>query len=178
MEPYLKRRILGAVFTVTALAIALPVVLDSTRHLELLETEVPPMPVIPDWAYEIKHQQVRQDAQALVSGEAEAQLQVADPQVASADSASTTQANTATEQPYAWTLQIGAFQDGANAQKLVDELRSKGFQAYSDYFAGEKLTRVYVGPELKQENIQALQRQLQQELGQQDIHIKRWLPGQ
>lgn len=184
METYLKRRILGAVITVIVLAIAMPVVLDSTRQLDLLETDVPPMPTIPDWAYEVDYDQARQDGEELINGQAEAALVVPDPKVVSqdtpaaeniaADKAGSDIANV----PYAWTVQIGAFGDAANAQKLVDDLRKQGYKAYSDTFPHEKLIRVYVGPEVKRENAEKNQAKLKALLKQDDIHIKRWLPGQ
>lgn len=184
MESYLKRRILGAVVTVIVLAIAMPVVLDSTRHLDLLESDVPVMPDIPDWVYDVDYEKTRQDARELASGEAEAKLQAPEKKVvkqnapAAEDIAADKAGNDANQVPYAWTLQVGAFQDKANAEQLISKLRQKGYKAYSDVFAEEALVRVYVGPEIKREDIEALQTTLQKELKQTDIHIKRWLPGQ
>jgi DedD protein len=43
-----------------------------------------------------------------------------------------------------YVLQIGAFSDAAKAGRLVDDLRARGFQAYTER-AGS-VTRVRVGP--------------------------------
>lgn len=184
MEQHLKRRILGALVTVTAVAIALPVVLDSTRHQEsLLTTDVPPMPELPGWAGVEDERRIRIELQELASGDARRNLTPPEPAAVKQDTPpvpGVSSDRTGTDQqqvPYAWTLQLGAFSDPANANALRDRLRDKGYKAYTDEFPQSGLTRVYVGPEMQRAAAERLQKQLQQELGQSDIHIKRWQPG-
>ena len=183
MELHLKKRIVGALLTVTAVALVLPVVLDGSRHDESLLQDVPPRPELPDWAVVEDERRVRIELQQLASGDAEQALQQAVPEVVSQDAAvpprSQSDRTMPDEQgvPYAWTLQLGAFSDVNNANALRDQLRAKGYKAYTEAFPDGNLTRVYVGPELQRAAIETLQKKLQQELGQNDIHIKRYQPG-
>ena len=115
MELHLKKRIVGALLTVTAVALVLPVVLDGSRHNESLLQDVPPMPELPDWAVVEDERRVRIELQQLASGDAEQALQQAVPEVVSQDAAvpprSQSDRTMPDEQgvPYAWTLQLGAF---------------------------------------------------------------------
>lgn len=183
MEIQLKHRIFGAIITVIGLAIALPVVLDKTRHMEVLQSEVPPMPDIPEWAQVENQEQIRQEAIELIDGSAAKRLAEYAPKVVDVDEpavvglAATEAGMDETQQPVAWALQLGAFKNHQNARQLAEELRRKGFKAFIDELPQDELVRVYVGPEIKRNRIEELQQQLRQELQQQDIHIKRWLPG-
>lgn len=183
MEIQLKHRILGAIITVIALAIALPVVLDQTRHLEALPSNVPSMPEIPDWAVVENKEQIRQEARELYDGTAAQKMIKKDPVVVTknepADSKVAGNRGGFDENniPYAWVVQLGAFKDRANANQLVQELRQKGYKTFTDEFPLEGLVRVYVGPEIQREKIEKLQQKLQKDLKQKDIHIKRWQPG-
>lgn len=183
MEIQLKHRILGAVITVIALAISLPVVLDKTRHLEVLQADIPPMPDIPDWASVDNKDRIRSEAIELIDGSAQKKLLEQDAKVVNQDEPEFDQIKPnqagldGNKLPVAWALQLGAFRDQQNANVLVTNLRSKGYKAFTDDFPKDGLIRVYVGPELKRQTIEELQQKLQKELKQQDIHIKRWQPG-
>lgn len=180
MEQHLKKRVLGAFVTVIAIAIALPIVLDGSRNQIGLSSEVPPMPETPDWAYVEDGHKVRVELEQLASGEAEEQIAIPDSRVVEHDDPlppDVPKEGTALDSnniPYAWTLQLGAFSDEKNASTLRDKLRGKGYKAYTRNFPGDKLIRVYVGPEVQRSDIEALQKKLQSELNQKVIPIKRY----
>jgi len=64
--------------------------------------------------------------------------------------------------PVAWTLQLAAFKERANAEGLRDRLIKAGYKAY----VREKnaLTRVYVGPEVQRAELEQLKIQFHREL--------------
>ncbi len=69
----------------------------------------------------------------------------------------------------AWVIQIGSFKDKGNALRLVNQLRAKGYRAFiqqvsSDFGNG---TRVFIGPEPKQNTARALATQLES-----NMHIR------
>lgn len=191
----LKRRILGGFVTVLAIAVILPAVLDSSRYSDPLFADAPPMPDVPDWAQVDNTQRVRQELQELANGSAARDIEPAPVVVVEQDepmpepvvlaptpepqqvAKEETKPQAKHDFAQAWTLQLGAFSEAKNAYALRDQLRKKGYKAYTEEFPTDKLTRVYVGPEVARESIESLQKKLQAELGQSDIHIKRWQPG-
>ncbi|MCB1827347.1 MAG: SPOR domain-containing protein [Coxiellaceae bacterium] len=67
-------------------------------------------------------------------------------------------------QPNAWAVQLGTFGDKANAHRLIQQLRKKGFDAYARSVKnanGHRLLRVYVGPEIKKESAIQLKEKLE-----------------
>lgn len=62
-----------------------------------------------------------------------------------------------------WVIQMGSFKNKANALRLVNQLRAKGYPAFLHQASGDK-TRVYVGPENKQTAAYALASRLEEEL--------------
>jgi DedD protein len=180
MEQHLKKRILGAFVTVIAVAIALPIVLDGSRSQLALQSDIPPMPDMPEWSRVEDERRVRIELEQLASGEAAAQIAVPDTDVVEQNDPAPPRGQSdrteldSNQLPYAWTLQLGAFSEQKNAFALRDQLRAKGYKAYTQEFTSDKLTRVYVGPELQRSQIETLQKQLRKELKQQDIHIKRY----
>ncbi|MBY6186024.1 SPOR domain-containing protein [Marinobacter hydrocarbonoclasticus] len=68
-----------------------------------------------------------------------------------------------------WAIRLGSFRDAGNVTRLVTNLRSKGYRAYtvpSTPVNGE-LTVVYVGPEVSREKLKNEQTRLAKELGLQ-----------
>ena len=61
MELHLKKRILGAWLTVTAILVVAPIVLDGSRTHILLESDAPAMPDTERWATEEYERQVRKE---------------------------------------------------------------------------------------------------------------------
>jgi DedD protein len=57
-----------------------------------------------------------------------------------------------------WTIQLGSFSNKDNAQKLLKQLKAKGYCAYlkeGKNAEGELITRVYVGPETDHDTAKA-----------------------
>jgi len=61
-----------------------------------------------------------------------------------------------------WVVQVGSFEQRANANKLRDKLRHKGFAAFVEprKDSHDKVYRVRVGPELKRPTAEDLQKKL------------------
>lgn len=73
----------------------------------------------------------------------------------------------------AWVIQLGSFKDKANALKLVNKLRSKGYRAFIQKYSaatGEH-TRVFVGPEHHQKSARIVAAELQKGLKLRGIVI-------
>lgn len=66
----------------------------------------------------------------------------------------------------AWVLELPDIKDPAQAENLVQTLRHKGFNAYSRQYKSllGRLTRVFVGPEIKPEQIKQIAEQLNTEM--------------
>ena len=73
----------------------------------------------------------------------------------------------ASGRPAGWAVQVGAYQDAADANAQRDKLRGAGFSAYVDTVRTEKgtLHRVRIGPELKRANADAVKASLKAKLG-------------
>ncbi|MDD7805317.1 MAG: SPOR domain-containing protein, partial [Endozoicomonas sp. (ex Botrylloides leachii)] len=68
----------------------------------------------------------------------------------------------------AWTLQLATFSEESNAIKLQNALRSKGHTAYIRKTVrtnGRALFRVFVGPEVRTEELDTLKARLEKEMG-------------
>jgi DedD protein len=63
----------------------------------------------------------------------------------------------------AWAVQVGSFANAANAVALRDALRGRGFTAFVER-SGERITRVYVGPEINRQRAAAARDRLAREL--------------
>lgn len=180
MELHLKKRILGAVVTVTAMLIVLPIILDGSRTHELLETTAPVRPEAPQWSTPEYERQVREEIEEVAAGEATAAIAIPEPEVVTRDEPVPQEAPAdrggldESGVPYAWTLQLGAFSQRENAHRLRDRLRAKGYKAYVQEFPSQGIVRVYVGPELRRDDAEQLRERLRSELKQQDIYIRRY----
>lgn len=66
----------------------------------------------------------------------------------------------------AWVLELPDIKDPVQAENLVQTLRHKGFNAYSRQYKSllGRLTRVFVGPEIKPEHIKQIAEQLNTEM--------------
>ena len=189
MAQNLKQRILGALVTLLALALLLPIILDSKKSIESFNTEVPAMPEQPDWAQVENEPRVRQELQKLAEGQAEQELEpqssaIAETPAPQAPAASpqaqalSTQDQEPARMPAAkateaWVLQAGAFSEVKNANALRDKLRSKGYKAFTQNIANRNMTAVFVGPELKRDKLEQVQTKLNKEL-KLAAQIKPW----
>ncbi|MES2142523.1 MAG: SPOR domain-containing protein [Pseudomonadota bacterium] len=67
---------------------------------------------------------------------------------------------------HAWVLQVADFKENSDANSLLQSLQKNGFKAYSRQvrvMAGP-ITRVFVGPEIKSEQIKLLETRLNKEM--------------
>ncbi|USA43199.1 SPOR domain-containing protein [Spongiibacter taiwanensis] len=66
--------------------------------------------------------------------------------------------------PEAWVVQVGSFGSRANADKLVQRLRARGYKAFHDQFSsgGRELYRVQVGPVLEEARARSLKTEIDQ----------------
>jgi len=73
----------------------------------------------------------------------------------------------------AWVIQIGSYKNKANALRLVNQLRSNGYAAFIQDVSTEEghHTRVYVGPEHKQNSASAVAEQIHKEMNLHGIVI-------
>jgi len=73
----------------------------------------------------------------------------------------------------AWVIQLGSFKEKANALRLVNKLRSRGYRAFIQGYsaASGEHTRVFVGPEPKQKNARLVASEIQKEMKMQGIVI-------
>lgn len=69
--------------------------------------------------------------------------------------------------PKAWVVQVASFSSKENASNLVEQLRSKGMDAYFRQVIADHatVTRVYVGPEINLAKVKQLQRVLAKKFG-------------
>ena len=54
----------------------------------------------------------------------------------------------------AWVIQLGAFSKEESVKKLVEQLRSRGYAAYSEKSASGKITRLLVGPDTSEAELE------------------------
>lgn len=140
MLPSYKHRLLGALFLISVAVIVLPNILDDSPTLFL------------DQHHQSLPQKPKQPAQDQLPSKHELHALKSLPPLA----------DEATE-PQAWILDIGTYQ-ASEAQSLVQKLQSEGFLAYiKEDRPPNKQQHVYVGPELKREDLQVVRAKLVQQ---------------
>lgn len=72
--------------------------------------------------------------------------------------------------PVAWTLQLASFKDEANARALRKQLLKAGHKVYSR--KNGSLVKVYVGPELKKQRLEALKQGLKKDFGLDGLLVR------
>jgi len=67
------------------------------------------------------------------------------------------------EIPEVWVVQLGVFKNKLNAAKLIQELRAKGFPAFTKLgkTGNEKATRVFIGPEIDRQKAKQIAMKLE-----------------
>ena len=136
MDRALKQRLLGSVILAALLVILVPEWLDGAGHRSRYpkHIEIPDKPVfIPmtELMDKQKEQSIKQKNRT----------------------------NTRKKSSiHAWALQVGSFDEKANAHVLRDKLRAKGHPAYVDVMksADKKTYRVRIGPELDRSRLKKL----------------------
>ena len=141
MDKSLKQRLLGAVILAALLVILVPEWLDGAGHISRYPQNIEmrdkpvfqPMPEIRPASSQIVKQT---DANATISRK-HSSIQ-------------------------AWALQVGSFEDKANAHALKDRLMVKSFSAYVDVLKTPSSTiyRVRIGPALDRARLEKVQQQV------------------
>ena len=72
--------------------------------------------------------------------------------------------------PVAWTLQLASFKDSANARALRKQLLKAGHKVYSRKTGS--LVKVYVGPEMNKQRLQALKKGLKDDFGLDGLLVR------
>ena len=72
--------------------------------------------------------------------------------------------------PAAWTLQLASFKNAANARALRKQLLKAGHKVYSR--KNGDLVKVYVGPELKKQRLEALKLGLKKDFGLDGLLVR------
>jgi DedD protein len=69
-----------------------------------------------------------------------------------------------TKPTQAWVVQVGSFSNETHAQTLIQRLRAAGFDAYvrKEQHQGKKLTRLFVGPFVRENRLFQAQADLKQ----------------
>lgn len=67
--------------------------------------------------------------------------------------------------PVGWSVRLGSFADGRNAEALLQRLLAARYKAYSREIRTDQgvMTAVYVGPQLERDKMEALRQELQKE---------------
>lgn len=183
MEPQLKRRIIGAVITLVAIALLVPAFLDHSRQEKVMANNVPEMPDIPAWAQSDNTERSRIELEQLASGEAEKSLLPAEKELPTEDEKSPIPKHQPglddNNNAVAWVVRVGAFSDRNNANSFRNQLRAKGFDAFTAELSSKKLTGVYVGPVLTKNAAEKLRGKLKNKLNASEPYpLLRWKPGQ
>ncbi len=74
----------------------------------------------------------------------------------------------------AWVIQIGSFSNADNANKLVAELKGKGYKAFARPrpVAGKKVTRVFIGPHLREAEANRIMEEVGELTGMKPLVVK------
>lgn len=133
----LKQRIIGAIVLLALAIIFLPMLLQESRGTKIELQKMPPKPAAPKV-------QVPQQI---------APIKLQSPQQMPATTP-------------AWSLQLGAFANEKNAKALLAKLQKAGYPAYAQSQNGQagKILRVYVGPEVERNKLQAEASKLEQQM--------------
>lgn len=75
----------------------------------------------------------------------------------------------------AWTLQLATFANKDNARKLEQKLKSDGYSAYQKTFVnsgGKSFYRVFIGPEVRPEELQQLRLVIEKTMGLEGVVVR------
>ncbi|WP_257264150.1 SPOR domain-containing protein [Endozoicomonas sp. ONNA2] len=171
----LKQRLIGAVVLLALLIILAPALfrggethpLVTSRSVpETPRLEPPPVPAFVDQL------DIPRDVVEVVSSSTEIVLEP--------ESVRTDKTTGVDEKGHlkAWSLQLATFADKNNARSLEKQLKGKGYSAFQKKIATEKgkiFYRVYIGPEVRPDELQQLKVTIKKEMGLEGI-IVRYVP--
>ncbi len=201
MQQGLKQRLVGGLVILALVVIFLPMALQGpVEHTRVdVPIQVPPEPEVPadgvlpppDFTAQPTPGQGGEGRSGRQPGEDEGQADASttsapeeatggnngQPLVAEGQQETAEQGNTAPAgRPGSWIVQVGAFSDPANAERLRERLIDAGFgSAYSEPSRadGERLHRVRVGPVVTRADAEALAQRLQRSLELDGILVPR-----
>lgn len=164
MELQVKKQIIGALAVVFILLVLFPFLFNATGYKERhLSSIIPPRPEVTTFkniqpllkplpsTQQIAPVKTRPKPVAVQAGQ----------EVAEIDQQGV---------PVAWTLQLASFKDAANARSLRKQLLKAGHKVYSRQNGA--LVKVYVGPELKKQRLQALKKGLKDQFGLDGLLVR------
>lgn len=156
-----KQRIVGALVFIAAVAIFVPLFFGhelATDSTIKLSAKIPPPPAEP--TYQVSASGVQFQFEGVDLPKKNEPTKV----VAIANPVANPAPKPATDfdaPPEAWVVRLGVFSNQANADKLVGNLRTMGYDAYTRAaVTNSNLLVVFVGPEIKKDKAQTLQQQL------------------
>jgi DedD protein len=180
----LKKRLLGATVLVSLAVIFVPMLLEREPVVEtgIYKSNIPPAPERDFSSSVLPLQEEDLSEPPTDLGQVErASPQSADRVEAASKPAPKPQAKpSATPAPKervglsAWVIQVGSFSNKDNADRLVEELRKKKYEAFSEQVevGGKSLTRVRVGPEIDHAKAEQMLIRLNRELAPKKLKAK------
>src|SRR5690554_6691199 len=160
MDNTQKKRLVGALVLSVFLLLALPVLFTGQGRLpEARITDIPAPPellVIPsvdndrDTAAALSDLTQRVDQMLDADPAPEQRVEAAPPAPSETPSRPLAYAQDSTGEISAWSVQMGSFRQTENARRLLNELRTAGYEAYTKETVlsdGSLLTQVMVGPD-------------------------------
>ena len=179
----IKQRIIGAIVLVSLGIIFIPMILsggreqtmplfgspipdkpDNIKNIKVLEFENTPTPPAPpsEMRSPVDNYSKEGDKPVIQPSQPKAE----EKQKVTQD-ATTTKTPAKESQPLkAWAVQVGSFENQKNAIALKDKLIKKGFRAFVERIVTQDKTsyRVRVGPEVRRENAENLQKKIEQKM--------------
>lgn len=159
MASPLQNRLVGTLILVALAVIIIPEVLDGKKEQPVDPIET--IPLKPDSEETLKQPNALSDD--LVAEPVIEAPESEDPEV-TAESAAPIKENKELKAPprepveaeidgKAWVIQLGAFSKEESVEQLVEQLRDRGYAAYSEKSASGKITRLLVGPDTSESEL-------------------------
>jgi DedD protein len=179
----IKQRIIGAIVLVSLGVIFIPMILSGGGE-QTMPLFGSPIPTKPDNIADIKvlefentptppetPSEIRSPVDNYSKEDDKPVIQPVKPQAETKEKVkkSSTSDKTATKESKplkAWAVQVGSFENRKNALALKDKLIKRGFRAFVERIVTQDKTsyRVRVGPEVRRENAENLQKKIEQKM--------------
>lgn len=159
-----KQKVVGALILIAVLAIFIPLFLSSHTETPTMKSKppvAPPMPVINLKIPPMPKQQAAVVKPAVMQAQPVANKATSAVPVVDAKPVTQAVSNN-------WRLKLGTFSYEKNSKRLVQQLKEKGFEAYSQQDTnsqGKQVYQVYIGPAVSKVEAVTLQKHLLQQMG-------------
>jgi len=163
MELVVKKQIIGVLALVFILLVFFPIFFSGNGYKERhLPSVIPPAPTA----------QAFQKIEPLLKPLPDTQQIAAIKEVQATADSTKNVAGQLDQQgvPVAWTLQLASFKDEANARALRKQLLKAGHKVYSR--KNGSLVKVYVGPEINKQRLEALKQGLKKDFGLDGLLVR------